>query len=164
MWYLSTPVVFGLTGFVTSTLSSHHFSINNLFYNANLLNICDRARVKINDLDFLNNVNLLIYDKSIEENCKTIKKLHRKFETWTRKHECIFAWTKYQLIHLLRNFKKFNMSVSINIIDNESFFFSMIIIEAFGYDYTYSVNSIKELYHLFQQKDEVSEKLFRIFL
>ena len=52
-----------------------------LFYNADLLNICDRVNVKVNDLDFVNNVNLLIYDKSIEENCEIVKKLHRKFET-----------------------------------------------------------------------------------
>ena len=94
-------------------------SILYLFYNADLLNICDKINVKVNDLNFVNNVNLLIYDKSIEENCETIKKLHRKFETWARKHECIFASIKYQLIHLSRNFKKFNMSVSINIVDNE---------------------------------------------
>ena len=90
-----------------------------LFYNADLLDICEKTSVQVNDLDFVDDVNLLVYDKSIEENCETIEKLHRKFETWARKHECIFASTKYQLIHLSRNSKKFNMSVSINIVDNE---------------------------------------------
>ena len=90
-----------------------------LFYNANLLNICERANVKVNELKFVNDVNLLIYDKSIVKNCTTIKNLHKKFETWARRHECIFAFVKYQLIHLTKNFKKFDMTISINIVNNE---------------------------------------------
>ena len=90
-----------------------------LFYNADLLDICDRASVKANGLGFVDDVNLLAYGKSTEENCETIEKLHRKFETWARKHGCIFAPAKYQLIHLSRNPKKFNMGASINIVGNE---------------------------------------------
>ena len=86
-----------------------------LFYNADLLDICERPETKVNDLGFVDDVNMLTYGSSTEENCKTLESLHRKCEAWALRHEAVFAPAKYQLIHLSRNPKKFNMQANVNI-------------------------------------------------
>ena len=45
------------------------FSILYLFYNANLLKKCDNIRLYISVTKFINNINILIYNKSIKRNC-----------------------------------------------------------------------------------------------
>jgi hypothetical protein len=67
------------------------------------------------DLRFVDDVNILAYEKSIEENCKSLKIIHRVCEKWAIRHEIVFASTKYELIHLTRNSKRFNMIITINI-------------------------------------------------
>ena len=89
-----------------------------LFYNADLLNICEKLKIKINDLDFVNDVNILTYSISTKKNCRTLKVMHKKCELWAFRHEVVFASIKYQLIHLSRNSKKFNMQIIINIVSN----------------------------------------------
>src|SRR5204862_7106649 len=52
--------------FQDSFLSSILF----LFYNAELLKICNSTQVKISSLAFINDVNLLVYESITEKNCK----------------------------------------------------------------------------------------------
>ena len=60
---------------VTSVLSirtniSQRFFISSilyLFYNADLLNICEKLEIKINDFDFVNDVNILTYSTNTEK-------------------------------------------------------------------------------------------------
>ena len=86
-----------------------------LFYSADLLNMCDKLDIDTSDFDFVDDVNILIYEKTIEKNCATLKRLHEKCAHWARRHNVVFASTKYELIHLIRNLKKFNMTVCIKI-------------------------------------------------
>ena len=86
-----------------------------LFFNANLLNICEQQKKKTTSIEFVNDVNVLTYSTSTEKNCKILKKLHEIFTTWFRRHEAIFFSTKYELIHFNKNFKKFNMQTMINL-------------------------------------------------
>ena len=51
-----------------------------LFYNADLLNICEKLEIKINDLNFVNDVNILIYSISTKKNCRTLEVMHKKCE------------------------------------------------------------------------------------
>jgi hypothetical protein len=46
-----------------------------------------------------------------------LKKMHAHCETWTRRHEIVFASIKYELIHLTRNSRKFDMQTIIRICD-----------------------------------------------
>jgi len=47
-----------------------------LFFNASLIEKCKALKIKIEVLDFLNNINILVYDRFIEEICKTLSKAH----------------------------------------------------------------------------------------
>jgi hypothetical protein len=89
-----------------------------LFYNANLLKMCDKFDTLTRSLEYANDVNILTYEKSTKKNCKTLEKMHRLCEKWANRHEFVFASTKYELIHFTRNSKKFNMTIIINIDNN----------------------------------------------
>jgi len=47
-----------------------------LFFNASLIKKCEALRIKIEVLDFINDINILVYDRFIEEICKTLSKAH----------------------------------------------------------------------------------------
>ncbi len=47
-----------------------------LFFNASLIEKCKALRIKIEVLDFINNINILVYDRFIEEICRTLSKTH----------------------------------------------------------------------------------------
>ena len=89
-----------------------------LFYNADLLDLCNRSSTKANGFGFVDDVNILTYSTSTEENCRTLETLHKKCEKWAARYGSTFAPAKYQLIHLSRNPKKFNMQATINIANN----------------------------------------------
>jgi len=44
-----------------------------LFFNASLIEKCKALRIKIEVLNFINDINILVYDRFIEEICKTRK-------------------------------------------------------------------------------------------
>ena len=89
-----------------------------LFYNADLLEICERPGINTSALGFVDDVNVLAYGKSTEENCRILERIHRKCELWAARHGSVFAPDKYELIHLSRNPKKFDMSATIQIENN----------------------------------------------
>ena len=66
-------------------------SILYLFYNTDLLDICKRPGTRTSSLRFIDDVNILAYSTSTEENCRTLEKVHKKCEWWAKKHEAIFA-------------------------------------------------------------------------
>jgi hypothetical protein len=86
-----------------------------LFYNADLLKMCDRLEINTRSLKYVDDVNILVYEKSTNENCKNLERVHRLCERWTTRHEFVFASTKYELIHFTRNFKKFDVTITIKI-------------------------------------------------
>ena len=45
-----------------------------LFYNANLLKSCENIKLHFNVIKFVNDINILTYNKSTEQNCKIFKK------------------------------------------------------------------------------------------
>jgi len=47
-----------------------------LFFNASLIEKCEALRIKIKVLDFINDINILAYDKFIKEICRTLSKAH----------------------------------------------------------------------------------------
>ena len=86
-----------------------------LFYNADLLDICERPGTNTSAIGFVDDINVLAYGKSTEENCKTLEGIHKKCERWAIRHGSVFAPKKYELIHLSRNPKKFNMTAVVKI-------------------------------------------------
>ncbi len=47
-----------------------------LFFNASLIKKCKALKIKIEMLNFVNDINILTYDKFIEEICKTLSKAY----------------------------------------------------------------------------------------
>ena len=50
-----------------------------LFFNANLLNVCEQSKKKV--IEFVDDVNVLTYSTSTEKNCRILEKLHEVFTT-----------------------------------------------------------------------------------
>ncbi len=95
--------------------NSSIFFIFYFFYNTNILKSLKRSRYKIIIIEFMNDINILVYETSTKSNCKTLKKTHVECELWTRRHKARFASIKYELMHLTKNHWRFNMTTIINI-------------------------------------------------
>ena len=90
--------------------SSPLSSILYLFYNANLLEICDDIKLRINSIGFVNDVNILTYEESTKRNCKIVSEIYIRCEQWAQTHDTKFSKLKHELIHFSRTSKRFNMS------------------------------------------------------
>jgi hypothetical protein len=65
------------------TSISQKFSLSFIlyfFYNADLLKIINKLDIAAFDLRFVDDVNILAYEKLIENNCKLLKIIHRAYE------------------------------------------------------------------------------------
>ncbi len=90
-------------------------SILFLFFNASLIKKCKTLRIKIEVLNFINNINILVYNRFTEEICRTLSKAHDVCAKWACTHDVMFASEKYELTHFTRKSKRFNMMISIQI-------------------------------------------------
>ncbi len=86
-----------------------------LFFNASLIEKCKALKIKIKVLDFVNDINILVYNKFTEEICKTLSKAYDVCAKWACTHDVTFASEKYKLTHFTRKSKRFNMMTSIQI-------------------------------------------------
>ena len=90
-------------------------SILFLFFNASLIEKCKALKIKIEVLDFVNNINILVYDRFTEEICRILSKTYDVCTKWACTHDATFALEKYKLTHFTRKSKRFNMMTSIQI-------------------------------------------------
>ncbi len=90
-------------------------SILFLFFNVSLIEKCKTLRIKIKVFNFINDINILVYDRFIEEICKTLSKTHDICVKWIQTHDTTFASEKYELTHFTRKSRKFDMMTSIQI-------------------------------------------------
>ena len=86
-----------------------------LFFNASLIKKCKTLRIKIKVLDFINNINILVYNRFTEEICRTLSKAHDVCAKWACTHDATFASEKYEFTHFTRKLKRFNMMINIQI-------------------------------------------------
>ncbi len=84
-----------------------------LFFNASLIEKCKALKIKIKVLDFINDINILIYDKIIESICKSLSWIYNICAKWAWIHDATFASEKYELTHFICKSKRFNMTVSL---------------------------------------------------
>ncbi len=90
-------------------------SILFLFFNASLIEKCEALRIKIEVLDFVDDINILVYGRFTEEICRTLSKAHDVCAEWACTHGATFAPEKYELTHFTRKSKRFDMTTSIQI-------------------------------------------------
>ncbi len=72
-------------------------------------------KIKIKVFNFVNDINILTYDKFIKEICKTLSKAHNVCMKWTCTYDATFASEKYEFMHFIRKSKRFDMITSIQI-------------------------------------------------
>ncbi len=65
--------------------------------------------------NFINDINILVYNRFIEEICRTLSKVYNICVKWTYTHDTTFASEKYEFTHFTRKLKRFNMMISIQI-------------------------------------------------
>jgi hypothetical protein len=80
--------------------------------------MCNKFEMNTRFLEYVDDVNILIYEKSIKENCWNLERMHKFCERWAIRHEFLFASIKYELIHFIKNWKKFDMTITIRIDSN----------------------------------------------
>ena len=90
-------------------------SILFLFFNASLIEKCKALEIKIEVLDFVNDINILIYDKITKSICKSLSQAHNVCAKWTWIHDATFASEKYELTHFTCKSKRFDMTVNLRI-------------------------------------------------
>ncbi len=59
------------------------FSILYFFYNVDLLKMCNKFETNMRFLEYVDDVNILIYEKNINENCQNFEKVHKLCKQWT---------------------------------------------------------------------------------
>ena len=90
-------------------------SILFLFFNASLIEKYEALKIKIEVLNFVNDINILVYDRFTEEICKTLSKAHDVCVKLACTHDATFASEKYELTHFTRKSRRFNMMINIQI-------------------------------------------------
>ncbi len=88
-------------------------SILYVFYNANLIDWCINSRVDIIEANFIDHINILVVNDSVEKNVLTLKSIHVEFcIIWAHQHDSLFVLIKYELIH----FRRFSISSNLEMI------------------------------------------------
>ena len=62
----------------------------------------------------MDDINILAWGRSTEHNCRALTQVHNQCFEWARKHGATFAPAKYELIHLTRYPRKFNLKATIS--------------------------------------------------
>ena len=66
-------------------------------------------------IGFVDDVNILVVGNSTESNCQTLEHVHQGCKQWVDHHGATFTPHKYELMHLTRSPKKFNMAVGVDL-------------------------------------------------
>jgi hypothetical protein len=74
-----------------------------LFYNSELLDLCQRPKEGLTAVGFADDVNMLAFSRSTETNCRILETGHSRCLDWAKRHGMKFAPTKYELIHFTRS-------------------------------------------------------------
>ena len=100
---------------VNISQNSSFFSMLYLFYNANLLKSCENVKLRFSVIEFVNDINILTYNKSIKRNCEMLKKTWEKIVEWAERHDFKFNERKHELIHFSKISKRYNMNVNMTL-------------------------------------------------
>jgi hypothetical protein len=84
-----------------------------LFFNASLIEKYKALKIKIEVLNFINDINILIYDRIIKLICKTLSKIYDICTKWTWTHDVTFTSKKYKLTHFTWKLYRFDMMINL---------------------------------------------------
>ncbi len=84
-----------------------------LFFNTSLIEKCKALEIKIKVLNFVNDINILIYDKIMKSNCKMLSRAYDVCAKWAWIYDITFASEKYKFTHFTCKSNKFDMMTSL---------------------------------------------------
>ena len=85
-----------------------------LFYNSELLEICNRTDLNAQAIGFIDDVNALAWSRSAQHNVRILQRVHERCIEWARRHGTKFAPDKYELVHFTRR-RKVNLNCGIQL-------------------------------------------------
>ena len=77
--------------------------------------MCNSTDEKLSTCGFVDDTNMLAYSQSTEEICRTIERAHARYLGWTAGYGTSFAPKTYELIHLSRKARRFNMQAQLQL-------------------------------------------------
>jgi hypothetical protein len=103
---------------------SSMFSILYVFYNANLIDWCINSQIDIIEASFIDDINILVINDSVEENVLILKTIHVEFcMIWVQQHDSFFVSIKYELIHFRRFSFSSDSKMILRILNHQIVFF-----------------------------------------
>ena len=90
-------------------------SILFLFFNVSLIEKCKTLEIKIEVLNFINDIYILIYDKITESICKSLSWIYNVYAKWAQTYDATFTSKKYNFTHFIHKSKRFDMTVNLHI-------------------------------------------------
>jgi hypothetical protein len=97
---------------------SSMFSILYVFYNANLIDWCINSQIDIIEASFIDDIDILVVNDSIEENVQILKTIHVELcMIWAQQHDSLFVSIKYELIHFKRLSLSSDSKMTLQILD-----------------------------------------------
>jgi hypothetical protein len=98
-------------------------SILYVFFNANLVDWCINSQIDVIEANFIDDINILVMNDSIEKNVLTLKSIHVEFcMIWTHQHDSLFVSTKYELIYFKRLLISFDLKLILRISNHQIVF------------------------------------------
>jgi hypothetical protein len=70
-----------------------------LFYNADLIDACNPSNLPTTGIGFVDDTNVLAFEKSTEGTCSVLKKIYSSYLTWEDKLDASFAPRKFVHVH-----------------------------------------------------------------
>jgi hypothetical protein len=86
-----------------------------LLYIEELFGLASRPNLGVYTIGFIDNLNLLAYSKSTEQNCATLGQIYERYLNWASRYRIKFAPYKYELIYFTTVRKKYNLQATINV-------------------------------------------------
>ena len=90
-----------------------------LFYSTDLLEVYENIRLRTSSTGFIDDINLLTYSKSTEQNCQNLESLLDVCAEWAKRHGSTFDPKKSHLIYFSRTPKRFNMKASLCLMNSQ---------------------------------------------
>jgi len=84
-----------------------------LFFNASLIEKCKALKIKIEVFNFINDINILIYDRITESIYEMLSWAHNICAKWTWIHDVTFVLKKYEFTHFTCKSNRFDMMTSL---------------------------------------------------
>ena len=104
----------------TDILQSSSFSlILYLFYNANLLNICNVIKIKCMIIKWIDDINIIIIKSTARINIEILTRIHVKVMNWVKRHVAVFVSVKYEFIYFTNVFDKHKCNVSLKLFEHD---------------------------------------------